>query len=43
MTILVTFRHSFEYVPLGLSFNQFGFYPHIYHFIFPFSRSLVTY
>ena len=26
----------------GLSFNQFGLYPHIYLFISPFSRSLVT-
>lgn len=33
---------SVELYPLGLSFNQFGFYPHIYRFILPFSRSLVT-
>jgi len=23
---------QFDHLPLGLSFKQFGFYPHIYHF-----------
>ena len=42
LTFVTVFRQGLTIEPLGLSFNQYRFYPHIYRFISPLGQDLTV-